>query len=43
MVIYLGFNLTETTLAQPRGHAQQKPNLGKALMVEDECEENPVQ
>ena len=43
MVIFLGFNLAETTLAQPRSQAQQKPNLGKALMVEDECEENPVQ
>ena len=33
MVLFLGFNLAETTLAQPpqsRGQAQQKPNSAKA-------------
>ena len=46
MVSFLGFNLAETTLAQPpqgRGQAQQKPNSEKAPTVEAECEENPVQ
>ena len=43
MVIFLGFNLAETTLARPRGQAQQKPNFRKAPVVEDECEENPAQ
>jgi len=45
-VPFLGFNLAETTLAQtPQGggQAQQKPNKAKALSVEAECEENPVQ
>jgi len=46
MVLFLGFNLAETTLAQPpqgRGQAQQKPNSEKAPTVEAEREENPVQ
>ena len=45
MVLFLGFNLAETTLAQPpqgRGQAQQRPNSEKAPTVEAECEENPV-
>ena len=43
---WLGFNLAETTSAQPpwgRGHAQQKPNSVKSPTVEGECKENPVQ
>ena len=46
MVWWLGFNLAETTSAQlPQGggQAQQKPNLAKAPMVENEFEENPEQ
>ena len=46
MVLFLGFNLAETTWAQPpwgRGQAQQKPNCAKVPMVEDEREENPAQ
>ena len=46
MVLFLGFNLAETTLAWPwqgRGQAQQKPNSVKAPTVEDEHKENPVQ
>ena len=43
-MLFLGFNLAETTLAWPLqggGQAQQKPNLAKAHMVEAEHEENP--
>ena len=46
MVPFLGFNLAETTSAQPlqRGtQAQQEPNSVKATPVEAEREENPVQ
>ena len=46
MVWWLEFNLAETTSAQlPQGggQAQHKPNLAKAPVVEDECEENPAQ
>ena len=46
MVLFLGFNLAETTSAWPLqsgGQAQQKPNLAKAHIVEAEREENPVQ
>ena len=44
MVLWLGFNLAETTLVWPLqggGHAQQEPNSAKAPMVEVESEENP--
>ena len=44
MVLWLRFNLAETTSARPlHGQAQQEPNLVKALTVEAEYEENPVQ
>ena len=46
MVLFLGFNLTETTLGRPpqgRSQVQQKPNSAKAPMVEAELEENPAQ
>ena len=46
IVLFPGFNLTETTSAQPpwgRSQAQQKPNLVKILEVEAEHEENPAQ
>ena len=46
MVLWLQFNLAETTLAQPPqggGQAQQEPNLAKAPVVEAEHEENPAQ
>ena len=45
MVIFLGFNLAETTLAWPSqegSQAQQEPNSAKAPMVEAECKETPV-
>ena len=46
MVPFLGFNLAETTSAQPLcggGQAQQKPNSVKTPTVETEHEENPAQ
>ena len=46
MVPFLGFNLAETTSAQPLcggGQAQQKPNSVKTPTVEAEHEENPAQ
>ena len=45
IVPFLGFNLAETTSAQPlqgRGQTQQKPNSAKAPAVEAEREENPA-
>ena len=46
MLLWLTFNLVQTTSAQPPrggGQTQQKPNLVKAPMAEAECEENPAQ
>ena len=46
MVLFLGFNLAETTLAKPpRGgsEVQQEPNAANDPVVEAECEENPAQ
>ena len=46
MVLFLGFNLAETTLAKPprgRSEVQQEPNAANDPVVEAECEENPAQ
>ena len=46
MVLWLGFNLAERTLAMPPqggGQAQQEPNSVKAPTLEAESEENPAQ
>ena len=46
MVLWLWFNLAETTSARPPrggGQAQQEPSLAKAPEVEAKHEENPVQ
>ena len=45
-MLWLGFNLAETTSARPPqggGQAQQEPNSAKAHAVEVEREENPAQ
>ena len=44
MVLWLGFNLAETTSARPLrgGQAQQEPNLVKSPLVEAEGKENPA-
>ena len=45
MVLFLGFNLAETILAQPTGggnQAHQNPNSANAPVVEAEHEENPA-
>ena len=46
MVLWLGFNLAETTSARPPqggGQTQQEPNSAKAPPVEAEREENLAQ
>ena len=46
MMLWLGYNLTDTTLAWPlqgEGKTQQKPNSAKAPAVEAKHEENPAQ
>ena len=46
MVLFLGFNLPETTSVWPPqggNQAQQEPKSAKALMAEAEREENPAQ